>query len=446
MKKILIIDDEKDIRFILEEIFTENNFSTVSTSTVKESEDYIKNNSFDIAFVDVMLDEKNRDGLYLLKIIKDKYRDVPVIMMSGHANIEIAVNSVKDGAFEFLEKPFNQDRLLNFAKRASEYVDLLNSKKDLQENIFKSFDFIGENKEIVKIKNSISKVSDTDVRVLIEGGSGSGKELLARELHKNSKRSKENFIILDATRINENNFEKKLFGNKDNNRNELGILEKANNGTLFIDHIDELPLNVQNKLLRIITDQRFKRSEDNQEVRINFRLICASSTSLKEDVLNGSFREDLLHRINVIYFYIPDLKDRASDVPLLAEYFYKKFKGENAVFEKVIKNYDPFFSYNWPGNIRELRNLIERIAIIGNDDVENNTKIVYEYISSQKNITIDNSINTDLTLKEARDNFEKEYLQNQLNKYDGNVSKTAEAVGMERSALHRKLTSLNIKN
>lgn len=181
-------------------------------------------------------------------------------------------------------------------------------------------------------------------------------------------------------------------------------------------------------------------------MKINFRLICASSTSLKEDVLNGSFREDLLHRINVIYFYIPDLKGRASDIPLLAEYFYRKFKGVNAVFEKVIKNYDPFFSYSWPGNIRELRNLIERIAIIGNDDVENNTKIVYEYISSRKNINIENNINTDLTLKEARDNFEKEYLQNQLNKYDGNVSKTAEAVGMERSALHRKLTSLNIKN
>ena len=240
--------------------------------------------------------------------------------------ITFAVNSVKDGAFEFLEKPFNQNRLLNFANRASEYVDLLNTKRDLQDNIFKSYDFIGSSKEIHKIRDSIQKVSDKDVRVLIEGGSGAGKELLARELHKNSKRSKQNFVILDATRINENNFEQKLFGKNGSENFEQGILEKANKGTLFIDHVDELPLNVQNKLLRVITDQKFKSTEDNIEIKINFRLICSSSTSLKADVIKGSFREDLLHRINVIYFYLPDLKNRASDIKLLANYFYKQWR------------------------------------------------------------------------------------------------------------------------
>ncbi len=446
MKKILIIDDEKDIRFILEEILSENNFNTICAATIKESEDLIKNNSFDIAFIDVMLDEKSRDGLYLLKLVKEKHKDIPVIMMSGHANIEIAVNSVKDGAFEFLEKPFNQNRLLNFANRASEYVDLLNTKRDLQDNIFKSYDFIGSSKEIQKIRDSIQKVSDKDVRVLIEGGSGAGKELLARELHKNSKRSMQNFVILDATRINENNFEQKLFGKSGSENFEQGILEKANKGTLFIDHVDELPLNVQNKLLRVITDQKFKSSEDNVDIKINFRLICSSSTSLKADVIKGSFREDLLHRINVIYFYLPDLKNRASDIKLLSNYFYKQFKGEEANFDNVISDYELFYGYNWPGNVRELRNLVERIAIIGNADIENNTKIVYDYLTSRSQDDTSSKINTNLTLKEARDNFEKEYLENQLKKYDGSVSKTAEAVGMERSALHRKLTSLNIKN
>tara|TARA_B100000989_G_scaffold84279_1_gene60446 strand:+ start:7180 stop:8520 length:1341 start_codon:yes stop_codon:yes gene_type:complete len=445
MKKILIVDDEKDIRFILAEILTENKYFVYTAGTIKEAETYIKKNTFDIALLDVLLDEKSRDGLFLLNLIKNKNKDLPVIMMSGHANIQIAVNSVKEGAFEFLEKPFNQERLLNFIKRGIEYSDLVNSKQELQENIFKSFDFIGETKEILKIKDTIEQVSNSNSRILIQGPSGSGKELLAREIHKTSNRRKNNFIVLDSLRLNKNNFEENLFGISKDGTIIKGCLERANNGSLFIDNINELPLETQTNLLRVISDQKFRRMNDSLDIKVDFRLISSSSIDLKNEVLKGNFREDLFHRLNVVKFDLPSLKNRSSDIPLLVDYFFDKFNRNNINLKNNIKNIDIFYSYEWPGNVRELRNLVERLSILKNDSMENIDNIVYNYFNTNTNIEIKNSINSNLTLKEARDKFEKEYLMSQLKKYDGNVSKTAQSVGMERSALHRKLTNLNIK-
>ena len=445
MKKILIVDDEKDIRFILNEILTENYYTVVSAGTIKEAESIINNDHFDLALLDVLLDEKSRDGLYLLNQIKKKNKGIPVIMMSGHANIQIAVNSVKDGAFEFLEKPFNQERLLNFIKRGIEFSELSTSKQNLQENIFKSFELIGQSKEILKIKEEINKIANSDGRILIEGPSGSGKELLAREIHKSSKRSDFDFVILDSSGINSKNFEENIFGIIKEGTVIKGHLEKANNGTLFIDNINELPLDAQNKLLRVITDQRFKRLNDTLTVKSNFRVIASSSENLKQNTIDGSFREDLFHRLNVIYFYLPPLIERSTDIPLLINYFFKKFKGENYEYKNKIKNIDLFYDYNWPGNIRELRNLVERIVILAQDDVDKIGKLVYNYFNSNLKVDKINSSKSDLTLKEARDNFEREYLIKQLKINDGNVSKTAKSVGMERSALHRKLSLLNIK-
>ena len=444
MKKILIVDDEKDIRFILEEILNEHKYHVITLGTIKEAEEFINKNSFDLALLDVLLDEKSRDGLYLLNLIKNKNKDLPVIMMSGHANIQIAVNSVKDGAFEFLEKPFNQERLLNFIKRGIEYSELLNTKKDLHDNFFKSFDFIGESKEIVKIKQAINKISTSDGRIFIEGPSGSGKELLAREIHRNSNRNKSNFVILDSSRINISNFDENIFGIFKNGELIKGHLEKANNGTLFIDNVHDLPLDVQNKILRVITDQRFKRLNDTTDITVNFRLISSSSINLAKEVSDGNFREDLFHRLNVINLNLPALVDRLSDIPLLIEYFFSIFVG-NSDYKKNIKNLDLFYSYNWPGNVRELRNLVERIAILGQDNVEKIENIIYSTLNPKINIEKKNSSSTDLTLREARDNFEKEYLMKQLKKNDGNVSNTAKSVGMDRAALQRKLSSLNIR-
>ena len=446
MKKILIVDDEKDIRFILEEILTENKYSVVTVGTIKEAEEFIKENSFDLALLDVLLDEKSRDGLYLLNLIKNKNKDLPVIMMSGHANIQIAVNSVKDGAFEFLEKPFNQERLLNFIKRGIEFSELINTKQDLHENIFQSFDFIGESKEILKIKDAVQKISISDGRILIQGPSGSGKELLAREIHRKSNRNKGNFVILDSSRINIDNFDENIFGVLKSGEVVKGHLEKANNGTLFIDNVNDLALDVQNKILRVITDQRFKRLNDTTDITVNFRLIASSSIDLNKEVSKGNFREDLFHRLNVINLNLPALIDRLPDIPLLIEYFFSIFVGNNYDFKKFIKNFDTFYSYNWPGNVRELRNLVERIAILGHDNMEKIENIIYSTLNPKLNVDKNKSTSTELTLKEARDNFEKEYLVKQLKKNDGNVSKTAKSVGMDRTALHRKLSSLNIKH
>ena len=446
MKKILIVDDEKDIRFILEEILTENKYSVVTVGTVKEAEDFIRENSFDLALLDVLLDEKSRDGLYLMNLIKNKNKDLPVIMMSGHANIQIAVNSVKDGAFEFLEKPFNQERLLNFIKRGIEFSELINTKKDLHENIFQSFDFIGESKEILKIKDAVQKISVTDGRILIQGPSGSGKELLAREIHRNSNRNRGNFVILASSRINIGNFDENIFGILKRGEIVKGHLEKSNHGTLFIDNINDLPLDVQNKILRVITDQRFKRLNDTTDITVNFRLIASSSVDLKKEILKGNFREDLFHRLNVINLNLPALVDRLSDIPLLIEYFFSIFIGNKYDFQKFIKNLDSLYSYNWPGNVRELRNLVERIAILGQDNIDKVENIIYNFLNPKLNSDKNKSVSTELTLKEARDNFEKEYLVKQLKKNDGNVSKTAKSVGMDRTALHRKLSSLNIKH
>jgi len=445
MKKILIVDDEKDIRFILNEILEENNYSVVSMGTIKEAEEFIKKNHFDLALLDVLLDEKSRDGLYLLNQIKKKNKNIPVIMMSGHANIQIAVNSVKDGAFEFLEKPFNQERLLNFIKRAIEFLDLSDSNKDLQENLFSSYEFIGQSKDILKIKDEINKIKNSDSRILIEGPSGSGKELLAREIHKFSSRSKFNFIILDSSRVNISNFEENVFGILKEGEIIKGHLEKANNGTLFIDNINELPLDIQNKLLRVITDKKFKRINDTVSIKSNFRVIASSSENLKQNTIDGTFREDLFHRLNVVYFYLPPLIERSKDIYLLTDYFFKKFKGQNYDYKSYLEKVDLFFDYNWPGNVRELRNLIERIVILGQDDLEKIKKLVYNYFNSDYKTKNKTAPSTELTLKEARDEFEKEYLIKQLKINDGNVSKTAKSVGMERSALHRKLSLLNIK-
>ena len=446
MKKILIVDDEKDIRFILEEILIENKYSVITIGTIKEAEEFIKENSFDLALLDVLLDEKSRDGLYLLNLIKNKNKDLPVIMMSGHANIQIAVNSVKDGAFEFLEKPFNQERLLNFIKRGIEFSELINTKQDLHENIFQSFDFIGESKEILKIKDAVQKISISDGRILIQGPSGSGKELLAREIHRKSNRNKGNFVILDSSRINIDNFDENIFGVLKSGEVVKGHLEKANNGTLFIDNVNDLALDIQNKILRVITDQRFKRLNDTTDITVNFRLIASSSIDLNKEVSKGNFREDLFHRLNVINLNLPALIDRLSDIPLLIEYFFSIFVGNNYDFKKFIKNFDTFYSYNWPGNVRELRNLVERIAILGHDNMEKIENIIYSTLNPKLNVDKNKSTSTELTLKEARDNFEKEYLVKQLKKNDGNVSKTAKSVGMDRTALHRKLSSLNIKH
>jgi len=445
--EILLVDDNADIRNILNELILDAGYKTRMAANYNQALSEIDKKMPDVAILDVKLDKGDNDGIELLSHIKSKNKDVPVIIITGHANIEMAVNSLKLGAFEFIEKPFDQTRLLNFVKRAVENLKLKSQNKEYETKLFYSYELIGDSKNILIIKDQIKKISITESRVLINGPSGSGKELIARKIHKESKRNHKPFIILNGALLDSNKYELELFGEEKNNGSiSYGALEKANHGTLLIDQISEIPLEIQSKILRVLIDQKFKRVNGNSDINVDVRLICSSSKDLKEEIKIGNFREDLYHRLNVFEINIKSLNERLSDIPLLIKYFSKKIAENYNIKELEIDINDSYIlNHNWQGNVRELRNLIERIAILQPDTKEKISTIVKESLkieNFQDKIT-ENSLS--VPLKEAREKFEKEYLTIQLKKFNGNISKTASFVGMERSALHRKLKGLGIK-
>ena len=443
--EILLIDDEKDIRFAVHEILKENNFFVREADTVEKALSEVKKKLPDLVILDVLLDEKNRDGIHILKFIKSIDADLPVIMISGHANIQIAVDSIKHGAFEFLEKPFNKDRLLNFVNRALENSSLKKENKSLKKNLYLSNELIGNSSTLVKLRNSIEKFSKTDSRILIFGPPGSGKELVGRLIHEASSRSNNFFKVVNGAILDPNHFDFELFGSENNDKIISGIFEKTNNGTLLIDNISDVPLQTQGKILRVLSDQKFHRVNGANEISVNIRVMCSTSKNLKEEIVSGNFREDLFHRINVIPIQTPYLKDVKEDIPLLTDYFIKRISDTNGLKPIVINSKNAvFYDYDWPGNVRELRNLIERVVILASGKNEDVDKILSESlkISSIKENKSEDAF--EFPLKEAREKFEKNYLEIQLNRHNGNVSKTADYIGMERSALHRKLKSLGI--
>ena len=445
--EILIVDDNADIRNIINELILDAGYKTRLAANYNQALTEIDKKLPDVAILDVKLDKGDNDGIELLSHIKSKNKDVPVIIISGHANIEMAVKSLHNGAFEFIEKPFDSERLINFVKRAVENYNLKKENKEYESKLFSSYELIGNSKNIINIKDQIKKISITESRVFINGPSGSGKELIARKIHKNSKRSKNPFIILNGALLDSNKYELELFGEeKENGSISYGSLEKANSGSLLIDQVSEIPLDIQSKILRVLTDQKFKRVNGSSDVTVDVRLICSSSKDLKNEIEIGNFREDLFHRINVFEIKVDPLNQRISDIPLLINYFSKQIsKNYNIKELNIDENNSYILNHNWHGNVRELRNLIERIAILQPDNKEKISNIIKE---SLKNNNFDDQMaenSLSVPLKQAREKFEKEYLTIQLKKFNGNISKTANFVGMERSALHRKLKGLGIK-
>ena len=445
--EILIIDDNSDIRLILNELIQDAGYKTRLAANYNQALTEIDKKLPDVAIIDVKLDKGDNDGIELLSHIKTKNKDIPVIIISGHANIEMAVNSLKSGAFEFIQKPFDKNRLLNFINRAVENFNLKNENKKLHSKLFHSYEIIGKSTNILKIKDQIEKLSLSDSRIFITGPTGSGKELIARKIHKGSARKKAPFIILNGALLDLKKYEVELFGEEKKDGSILyGALEKASGGVLLIDEVTEIPLETQSKILRVVIDQKFRRHNSNHYINVDVRIFCSTSKDIKNEIRNGNFREDLFHRLNVFSVNIEPLNKRVEDIPLLVDYFSKKiceiYNFKN--FEILDNNY--LINYSWPGNVRELRNLIERIAILspGNDN-NKITDIIKESLS--KNVEDSFSVNDTLSvpLKEARETFEKEYLTTQLKKFGGNISKTAKFVGMERSALHRKLKMLGVK-
>ena len=445
--EILIVDDNADIRNILNELIVDAGYKTRIAANYNQALSEIDKKMPDVAILDVKLDKGDNDGIELLSHIKSINKDVPVIIITGHANVEMAVNSLKHGAFEFIEKPFDQTRLLNFIKRAVENLNLKYQNKDYENKLFSSYELIGDSKNISTIRDQIEKISITESRILINGPSGSGKELIARKIHKKSKRKDKPFIILNGALLDKAKYEQELFGEeKSNTLISYGALEKANKGTLLIDQVSEIPLDIQSKILRVLTDQKFKRLNGTNDINVDVRLICSSSKDLKEEIKNGNFREDLYHRLNVFEISVESLNERVSDIPPLIKYFSQKISESYNIKNLDIDDNDSYIlNHNWKGNVRELRNLIERIAILQPGSREKISSIVKESLKNEKindKIT-ENSLS--VPLKEAREKFEKEYLTIQLKKFNGNISKTANFVGMERSALHRKLKGLGIK-
>ena len=446
--EILIIDDNADIRTILKDLIDEAGFRTRVAANYNQALTEIDKKLPDVAIIDVKLDKSDNDGIELLSHIKKKDKDIPVIIISGHANIEMAIKSLKTGAFEFIEKPFDRDRLMNFVNRAVENYNLKSENKNLQKKLFHSFDLIGSSQNIEKIREQIEKLSSSESRIFINGPTGSGKELIARKIHKISYRKKGPFVVLNGALLDVKKYELELFGEEKNNGSIIyGSLEKATGGILLIDEVTEIPLETQSKILRVLVDQKFKRINGNHDVKVDVRIICSTSKNIHEEIKYGNFREDLFHRINVFNIEIQPLNRRTDDIPLLIEYFSEKISETYNLKRFDLKpHYNYLINYTWPGNVRELRNLIERIAILSpGSSNEKILNIVKESLKSSEKEIFNVNDTLSIPLKEARENFEKEYLTTQLKKFGGNISKMSKFIGMERSALHRKLKTLGVK-
>ena len=450
-KEILVIDDNPDIRFLICKILNEKFYNVRSAANFDQAKLEINKKLPDLAIIDIKLDKGDKDGIDLLKLIMSIDKTIPIIMISGHANVQLAVEAIRLGAYEFVEKPFSTEKLLNYVSRGLETSMLKKEKENIENKLFYSFDLIGNSPQILNLKKNIVKIATAESRILITGLTGTGKELIARKIHKNSPRSNNPFIVLNAALLQEKRYEKELFGEEFPDGNiSYGILEKANRGTLLIDEVSEIPLDIQANILRVLIDQKFKRVNGKKDISVNIRIISSTSKNLKNLVNIGQFREDLFHRLNVVPIEIAPLKSRTQDIPLFVEYFKEKIAEINGVpVINIDANNDLLFTYDWPGNIRELRNLIERVTILSvNENQADANKLLSDILNNSYDPDItDNDLSKTMnhSLKEARELFEKKYLINQLKKSHGNISKTADRIGMERSALHRKLKTLGIK-
>ena len=440
---VLVVDDEEGIREILSGIFEDEGCSIVTANSGEEALDLLKEQNPDLILLDIWL--PGIDGIQTLEEIKALRPDLPVIMISGHGNIELAVKATRLGAYDFLEKPLSLERVLLVSKRALERRTLEIENKALRKDLTKKYRLLGNSAKMELLREQINMAAQSNSRVLIMGESGSGKELVARLLHENSKSAVKLFIEVNCAAIPQELIESELFGHEKGSftgafESKKGKFELADEGTLFLDEVGDMSLSAQAKVLRVIETQEFQRVGGSKNIKVDVRIISATNKDLKEEVKKGTFREDLLYRLNVIPILVPPLRERKEDIPLLINYFLDSFAGE---YGKKSKKISPealkmIEAYDWPGNIRELRNVIERLVIMTPSDTITAKNLLIVEQSSQDYLSYK-------TMKEARDAFEKDFIIKRLEEHNWNISKTAEILQMERSNLHKKIKAYNIK-
>ncbi len=450
--EILVVDDEEDIREMVAGILSDEGHETRTAKDADSALQAIDARMPRLVFLDIWLQGSRLDGLSLLDEIKKTYPDLPVVMISGHGNIETAVSAIKRGAYDFIEKPFKSDRLLLIADRALETSRLRREVSDLKKKSSDSPELIGSSPAMNQLKQSIERIAPTNSRVMIFGSSGSGKEMAAKAIHEQSPRANGPFITVNAATITPERMEIELFGTEmTGGERKIGALEEAHGGVLYIDEVADMPRETQNKILKVLVDQSFERVGGNKRVKVDIRIISSTAQNLEAMIAEGRFREDLFHRLAVVPLMVPPLADRREDIPALVDFFVKQLSEQAGIKPRKIGD-DAMVvlqSHNWPGNVRQLRNNIERLLILARGD-DADSEITASLLPAEVGDSLpraptqsDQHIMS-LPLREAREVFEKEYLLAQINRFGGNISKTSEFVGMERSALHRKLKSLGV--
>ncbi|WP_322990509.1 sigma-54 dependent transcriptional regulator [Hoeflea sp.] len=450
---ILVVDDEADIRDIVSGILDDEGHETRTAGDSDSALAAISDRVPRLIFLDIWLQGSRLDGLALLDEIKARYPDLPVVMISGHGNIETAVSAIQRGAYDFIEKPFKADRLLLVAERALETSKLKREVTELKRRSGDQLELIGTSVSVSQLKQTIDKVAPTNSRVMILGPSGSGKELVARLLHKKSSRAGGPFVVLNAAAITPERMEVALFGTESaaSHERKVGALEEAHGGILYLDEVADMPRGTQNKILRVLVDQQFERVGGTKRVKVDVRIISSTARNLEQLIADGEFREDLYHRLAVVPLRVPSLSERREDIPFLVDIFMRQVSEQAGIRNRRIGEdaLAVIQAHTWPGNIRQLRNYMERLMILARSDGPD-TVITADMLPDDVSDMLpktsasgSNHIMT-LPLREARELFERDYLIAQINRFGGNISRTAEFVGMERSALHRKLKSLGV--
>ena len=454
---ILIVDDEADIRMLIAGILEDEGFNTRQASSDIEALAAVRACCPSLVILDIWLEGSRFDGLGILAHLKNEFPHIPVIMISGHGTIETAVSSIKQGAYDFIEKPFQADRLIVLVLRAIEAAHLKRENDDLRMRVGHETNLIGQSAAIQHIRQAVEKAAPTGSRVLITGPAGVGKDVVARLLHTQSRRSEGPFIVVNCAIMHPDRFERELFGieNKTNIDNQVGIkigtFERAHTGTLFLDEIADMPIETQGKIVRVLQEQTFTRVGSNTPVAVDVRVIASSNRNLQLEMAAGRLREDLFYRLNVVPLEIPSLADRREDIPLFVDYFMNRSCNETGLPYRELGP-DALIALQqaeWPGNVRQLRNLIDWLIIMASGDSQ--TLIRADQLPPEFGAEAPAVMHSDRTgeimalpLREARELFEREYLLAQVSRFSGNISRTASFVGMERSALHRKLKSLGV--